>query len=625
VKARAKKKPVVKAARGAKKAPRKAKQTPARKPSSAGKRKQPPKKQSRKTSPHSAKKRPVSSASKATPARLPSVGKGGHWVSREELDLVRDRLQEAQETLDAIRTGEVDAVVVSGPNGSQVYSLSSVEQPYRVYVENMQEGAVTISADGVILYANQRFAEMLKMPLERVIGSRAADHLPESAVAVISHVIQDAHDAVKHECLLQCREDSALPVHLAASALPQEDQTVICLVVTDLSLQRGQEELRMAKEVAERANMAKDSFLAALSHELRTPLTPALMSLLSLEREEGVPEFVRAELAMIRRNIELETRLIDDLLDLTRIANGKLELHTAPLDLHAVLARAVEICRPAIDAKQQRLVSHLQAQQTASTGDAVRLQQVLWNLLRNAVKFTPAGGTITVTSENLDDGRLQFEVRDTGIGFDPEAESKLFQAFEQSGRGITRQFGGLGLGLTISRSIVEAHGGTIRGHSDGPGTGAVFTVALPLVVDTIPKLTRPAVDHGARQPDRGQEILIVEDHMDTRTTLQRLLERRGYKVTAATSAEQALAAAGEVQFDLVISDLGLPDMTGNELMALLRARHGLPGIAVSGYGMEEDVNRSRDAGFVHHLTKPIQLDRLTELITTTLESAVVAR
>lgn len=553
------------------------------------------------------------------------AGAGGHWVSQEELDRVRDRLREAQETLDAIRTGEVDAVVVSGPNGSQVYSLSSVEQPYRVYVEHMQEGAVTISADGVILYANQRFAGMLKMPLERVIGSHAADHLPESAVTVISSVIRDGHDVVKHECQLQCGEGSVLPVHLAASVLPQEDQIVICLVVTDLSLQRGQEELRMAKEVAERANVAKDSFLAALSHELRTPLTPALMSLLALEREEGLPEFVRAELAMIRRNIELETRLIDDLLDLTRIANGKLELHTAAVDLHAILARAVEICRPAIDAKQQRLVLHLHAQQTGSVGDAVRLQQVLWNLLRNAVKFTPTGGTINVTSENLDGGMLQFEVRDTGIGFEPEAESKLFQAFEQSGRGITRQFGGLGLGLTISRSIVEAHGGTIYGRSDGPGSGAVFTVTLPLRNGAVSKPVRPAAADGVLESRRGLEILIVEDHMDTRTTLQRLLERRGYKVTAATSAEEALAAAGAAQFDLVISDLGLPDMTGNELMALLRDRHGLLGIAVSGYGMEEDVNRSRDAGFVHHLTKPIQLDRLTELIATTLEKVAVAR
>lgn len=611
MKAHAKKKLKAKAKQGAKKAA-------ARKVAKISKVAKP----LRKKAPNSAKKKGL--PAKKGLRKVAPHGARGLWVSRAELNTVQDRLREAQETLDAIRSGEVDAVVVSGPNGSHVYSLSSVEQPYRVYVERMQEGAVTISVDGVILYANQRFAEMLKMPLERVIGSRAADHLPEPALAVISSVIGGASDAVKYECLLQCRDESALPVHLAASVLPQEDQIVICLVVTDLSLQRGQEELRLAKEVAERANMAKDSFLAALSHELRTPLTPALMSLLGLEREETLSDFVRAELTMIRRNIELETRLIDDLLDLTRIANGKLELHLTAIDLHVVLARAVEICRPAIDAKQQRLVLHLRSQDTATVGDAVRLQQVLWNLLRNAVKFTPAGGMITVTSENTDAGALSFQVRDTGIGFDPEAESKLFQAFEQSGRGITRQFGGLGLGLTISRSIVESHGGVIRGHSDGPGTGAVFTVTLPLQNTTGLKSARPVDSNQAPGPRRGHEILIVEDHMDTRITLQRLLERRGYKVTAATSAEQALAAASEGQFDLVISDLGLPDMTGNELMSLLRDRHGLPGIAVSGYGMEEDVNRSRNAGFVHHLTKPIQVDRLAELIAMTLENAATA-
>jgi CheY-like chemotaxis protein/anti-sigma regulatory factor (Ser/Thr protein kinase) len=290
----------------------------------------------------------------------------------------------------------------------------------------------------------------------------------------------------------------------------------------------------------------------------------------------------------------------------------------APVDLHAVLMRAVDICRPSLDAKQQRLILQLSARHTGTSGDAVRLQQVLWNLLRNAVKFTPNGGTITVTSENHEDGRLQFEVEDTGIGFEPEAEAKLFVAFEQSGRGITRQFGGLGLGLTISRSIVEAHGGSIRGHSRGPGTGATFTVNLPLQESSPSFPRRTASSDNAATNQRGQDILIVEDHNDTRMTLQRLLERRGYKVTSADSGEQALALAGAGQFDLVISDLGLPDMTGNELMSLLRDRHGLPGIAVSGYGMEEDVARSRDAGFLHHLTKPIQLDRLTELIAITL-------
>jgi signal transduction histidine kinase/ActR/RegA family two-component response regulator len=547
---------------------------------------------------------------KSVPAAKPNVK--GHWVGKEELTKVMDRLREAQETLDAIRSGEVDAVVVSGPHGNQIYSLSSVEQPYRVYVENMQEGAVTISADGVILYCNQRFAGMLKMPLERVIGSPAREHLPEHAVAVISRVIGDNQEVAKLECTLHCADESAVPVHLAANTLSLEDQPVICLVVTDLTLQRGQEELRTAKEVAERANLAKDSFLAALSHELRTPLTPALMSLMALEREETLNDFVRSELSMIRRNIELETRLIDDLLDLTRIANGKLELHTAPADLHAVLHRAIDICRPAIEAKHQRLKVDLRARRTLTVGDAVRLQQVLWNLLRNAVKFTANGGTLTVTTENVHGDHLQFEVQDTGIGFNPDDEQKLFRAFEQSGRGITQQFGGLGLGLSISRSIVEAHGGTIRGSSPGPGAGAVFSVVLPLQDAPAVKPPRPRTTTATASC--GYNILVVEDHPDTRATLQRLLDRRGHRVAAATSGAEALDTANAHTFDMVISDLGLPDMTGNELMTHLRNRHGLPGIAVSGYGMEDDVARSREAGFMHHLTKPIEIDRLVDVI-----------
>jgi PAS domain S-box-containing protein len=552
--------------------------------------------------------------SKSRSAPVSSVKKPvrGHWVARDELAKVQDRLREAQETLDAIRTGEVDAVVVTGPQGNHVYSLTNADQPYRVYVERMQEGAVTISAEGVILYCNQRFADMVKLPLEKVIGSSAFEHLSKDAVQIISNVIGGSQEPVKLECTLSCASGDVLPVHLSASALPLEDQMVICLVVTDLTLQRCQEDLRMAKEVAERANLAKDAFLATLSHELRTPLTPALMSLLALEREEHLSDFVLGELAMIRRNIELETRLIDDLLDLTRIANGKLEIHAATIDLHTILSRAVEICRPAMDAKNQKLTLQLGARQTQSVGDAVRLQQVLWNLLRNAIKFTPNRGAITVTTENPQAGELRLEVQDTGIGFEPDAGQKLFQAFEQSGRGITQQFGGLGLGLTISRSIVEAHGGKIRAHSDGPGTGALFTVILPL--KKVPASRETRFRRTAPPTARGADVLIVEDHSDTRATLERLLARRGHKVTVASTGNAALDAAAAARFDVVISDLGLPDMTGNELMIQLRDRHSLPGIAVSGYGMEADVARARKAGFVYHLTKPIEIDRLIELI-----------
>src|SRR4030095_16892236 len=223
-------------------------------------------------------------------------------------------------------------------------------------------------------------------------------------------------------------------------------------------------------------SLAKDSFLAALSHELRTPLTPALMAIMALEHEDPLPQSVRSDRAMIRRNIELETRLIDDLLDLTRIANGKLELHDTLIDLHGILSRAVEICRPNIDAKKQKLQLALKASTCRTMGDSVRLQQVFWNLIRNAVNFTPSGGTITIRTENPGREGIRIEVADTGIGFEAGLAPRLFEAFEQSGRDITRQFGGLGLGLAISRSIVEAHGGKVQALSEGVNRGATFSV-----------------------------------------------------------------------------------------------------------------------------------------------------
>ena len=537
----------------------------------------------------------------------------GHWVSKNELVLVQEKLREAQETLDAIRSGEVDAVVVSGANGSQIYSLTSAEQPYRVYVERMQEGAVTISADGMILYCNQRFAQMLSQPLERVISSGIRSHLPEEAWETIARVLQESEEAAKLECLLQRADGAAVPVHLTANSLPLGDQAVICLVVTDLTEQKCQEQLRLAKEVAERASEAKDSFLAVLSHELRTPLTPALMSLISLEQDEQLPDRIVNELSMIRRNIELETRLIDDLLDITRIAHGKLELHKVPTDIHTVLSRAIETCRPSIDAKQQQLNLKLKARSTETNADAVRLQQVLWNIIRNAVKFTPTRGVITVSTKNLPGQKLQLEVQDTGIGFEPGNGARLFQAFEQSGRDITRKFGGLGLGLAISRSLVEAHGGQILGESKGTNQGATFTLILPL--QRPPALPRGSGPQGnSAAAFKPRRILLVEDHADTLASLQRLLGRAGHEIISAGSALEALSIAAENSFDVIISDLGLPDLSGNDLMRQLRDRYGLRGIAVSGYGMEQDIADSRAAGFVHHLTKPIQVDLLRQLI-----------
>jgi PAS domain S-box-containing protein len=555
-------------------------------------------------------KRPASSKRFSNGASAASAPE--QLISAQDLRQLQEDLREARETLDAIRRGEVDAVIVSGQGGEQVYSLASAEQPYRVYIERMQEGAVTVSADGLILYCNRRFAEMLGRPLERAIGSPLPDSLPPAAWRLVAGVFDGGGEVVKCESTLRRDGDTGLPVNLTASLLSNDGPPMMCLVVTDLTAQKENADLRLAKEIAEQASAAKDDFLAALSHELRTPLTPALMAATVLEKDTGLPESVRSDIALIRRNVELEARLIDDLLDLTLVTHGKLVLQSEELNAHTSLTRAIEICQA--DARQKRLTLHIELNATRANiiGDPVRIQQACWNVLRNAVKFTPERGRITITTGTDADG-LWMRFQDTGVGFVPAQAAKMFDAFEQGGRHITRQFGGLGLGLAITRSLMRAQGGSIEASSPGPNLGATFTLRFPLAPATRPPPgTRPIAAADSRVT--ALHILLVEDHKDTRACLQRLLENSGHRVTSAGTAQAALDLAETIRADLLISDLGLPDLTGHELMRRLRTRHDLPGIALSGYGMENDVMASRQAGFTHHLTKPVSFDRLKSFV-----------
>jgi PAS domain S-box-containing protein len=385
--------------------------------------------------------------------------------------------------------------------------------------------------------------------------------------------------------------------------------------------QRVQEALARAHREAQAANEAKDRFLATLSHELRTPLTPVLAVLSRLETDRGLLGHADG-LATIRRNVELEARLIDDLLDLTRIASGKLELHRREVDAREVVEHALSTVRGELEARELRLDVALAAEDHRLWADPPRLTQVLWNLLSNAAKFTPAGGTVTVRSCIDDRSReLVIEVRDTGIGIETEALPRIFDAFEQAGRRITRKFGGLGLGLAVSRAIVDLHGGRLVAVSEGRGRGAAFTVHLPLgsiqeeLEETGVWLSRPSAV--SVKPDRALRILLVEDHEDTARAMADLLDLMGHEVTVAGSVAAALAAAEAVHrqgIDLVVSDLGLPDGSGQDLMRELIRLYGWKGIALSGYGMEEDIRRSREAGFARHLTKPVDLDTLRAAI-----------
>ncbi len=327
---------------------------------------------------------------------------------------------------------------------------------------------------------------------------------------------------------------------------------------------------------------------------------------------------------MIRRNVELEARLIDDLLDLTRITRGKLTLENRALDVHAILSEAIAIVRPEAESKPIILNLELQAAQPVIVGDAVRLQQIFWNILKNAVKFTPVGGRIKVeTRESAENEKIIIQVTDTGIGLTPDEIARIFSVFTQGDHaddGGSHRFGGLGLGLAISRSLVELHSGTIHAHSAGRDQGATFTIELPRVQVAQPKSSaRPVtLQTGSVQPGLGKpnglRILLVEDHEATRVALQLLLVRRKYKVTTAAPLAEARAIAQRETFDLIISDIGLPDGSGNTLMGELRDAFGLKGIALTGYGMDHDISATQAAGFVAHLTKPIRIEDLEKVL-----------
>ena len=363
---------------------------------------------------------------------------------------------------------------------------------------------------------------------------------------------------------------------------------------------------------AEAASKAKDHFLAALSHELRTPLTPVLLRVASLARSSDLPEGLRADLRMIQRNVELEAKLIDDLLDLTRVSRGKLALQFETTDVHALLEHVVAICSEGIEARSLWIDLEAGAAERHVWADSARLQQVFWNLIKNAVKFTPAGGHIRVITANPQPGKVEIAVIDPGIGIAPEDLPRLFDAFEQGNPEITRTFGGLGLGLAICKALVDQHGGSLAGLSPGRGKGATFTVSLATVAALEEAAPAGSVAGAAEPPPL--RLLLVEDNEPTLQVMADLLELAGHEVKAASDVRTARGLAENHTFDLVVSDLGLPDGSGFDLMRELRERYGLTGIAVSGFGMDEDLRRSREAGFLEHLVKPVDVDKLKAAI-----------
>ncbi len=376
----------------------------------------------------------------------------------------------------------------------------------------------------------------------------------------------------------------------------------------------ARDKLFRERETARARADAKDHFLATLSHELRTPLTPVVATLSNQRLISLAPEPLSTALQTVRRNLDLEVRLIDDLLDVTRISRDRLVLAQERVNVHLVLQDVVDMLSHEIRKHDVRVVTALEAPTDWVIGDATRLRQVFWNLLGNATKFTSGGGRVTITSAAGADGFIQVTVSDTGAGMDEALVRSINEGGQDARSEPLQSTTGLGLGLAICRGVVTAHGGTLTAMSAGPGRGSTFVVQIPIAahLERWDRQSSVVGPHDA-SPARTKRILLVEDHQDSADTLSQLLTLNDYDVSVARSVESALGLASK-GFDLLISDIRLPDGSGLELMRRLRTSSSIRGIAISGFGTEQDRRRSRDAGYEMHLTKPVDFDRLLEAI-----------
>ena len=508
----------------------------------------------------------------------------------------------------------------------RVWSFSDVTERNQAEIISQRLAAIVDSSDDAIVGKDlNSIVTSWNAGAERIFGYSASEMIGTS----IMRLIPPGNQAEEYQILSRIRrgervnpietvrvgkDGRLIDVSITVSPIKDSGGNVIgaSKVGRDISeRKRAEERLHAAKIAAERANQAKDNFLAVLSHELRTPLTPALAAASYLAEDEELPPHLREEVTAIRRNVQFEARLIDDLLDLTRITRGKLLLHPEAVDAHRLVENALTIVHEDIARKGLDVVTDLGAQEHHLWADPIRIQQVFWNLLNNAVKFTPQGGRITIRTSN-DEGRFACEITDTGVGIEPEHQARIFNAFEQGEVSTVRQFGGLGLGLAISQTLLKLHAGTINVQSEGKNHGARFTVTLDVLHG--PVVASPKATNGDFAIASSLRLLLVDDHADTRRILSRLLGKCGHEVSTADCGQSALKLMETERFDALISDIGLPDTSGYELVREAKRRQPVQGIALSGFGMEEDVRRSLEAGFDYHLTKPVEFQELRALL-----------
>jgi PAS domain S-box-containing protein len=403
---------------------------------------------------------------------------------RSDSDALRQRLEEAEETLAAIRQGAVDAFVIDGPDGERVFTLETADRPYRVLVECMRQGALVLAPDGTVLFANSRFADYLDTPHARVVGSRLTEFVDPAEQPAVSALIAARHGS--RETRLRRHDGSTLPAELLFTPLPLEGIAAVSVMVTDLTDEKQHQQLRVAQEALRHSEAAlrdadrrKDEFLATLAHELRNPLAPVRNAVEILRLRAPADPDVKWAQDVIDRQVQRMARLVDELMDLSRITRNQVTLHRERITLSAIVDAAVETSQPVITQAGHRLQVKLPGKPIYVDGDLTRLAQVFSNILNNAAKYTDPGGRITISA--VPDGRhVAVSITDTGLGIPAEQLPRVFEMFTQIDRSLSRSQTGLGVGLALVKRLVEMHGGDVSAASEGTGKGSVFTVRLPV-------------------------------------------------------------------------------------------------------------------------------------------------
>jgi len=542
-------------------------------------------------------------------------------LERENAQL-RERLVDAEAVIQAIRHGEIDAVVVNSSEGARIFTLEGSDHPYRMLVESMNEGAATLSEAGVILFSNPRLAALLGTTPAELAGTRLASWIGGGERAQFERLLRDSRDrSVSSDLTLCAGKVDSLPVRVSLSSLVVKGMRCCCAVLTDMSLAKhhaalaaSAEYVRQVNDRLREADKRKDEFLATLAHELRNPLAPIRAAAHMLKKLDLKDERVLRAREVIERQSAHMTRLIDDLLEMSRITQGKFDLQRRPESLTAIIAGVVQSAQSAMDARQHQFQIEVAADPLLMEADAIRIAQAVGNVIENATKYTPPGGRIALRLTGAGQQAV-IRVQDNGIGIEPDMAARIFDMFVQAENGDRRPNGGLGIGLALTRKLIEMHGGTITVSSAGLGKGAEFEIRLPLSASQSNQAAAAPVLN--RAPAATRRVLIVDDNADAADSLCALLQMSGHEAKTVYRGADALREMISFHPDVVLLDIGLPDLDGYEIARRARASLGerCPSlVALSGWGREEDREQAFEAGIPVHLTKPVDVSTLERVL-----------